>query len=74
MYFFKEGRVHPQVLGDHIEAEQMSVDAGSSHGHPVEVLVLLRSESEQAPAVFLFLARQNTPTSKHVPPQYNKRW
>lgn len=66
MYFFKEGWLHPQVLGDHIEAEQMSVNSGSSHGHSIEVLMLLWSEPEQAPAVFLILADQNTSISKHV--------
>lgn len=66
MYFFEEGRLHPQVLGDHIEAEQMSVNAGSSHGHSIEVLVFLRSELEQSPAVSLILADQNKMTSKHV--------
>lgn len=66
LYFFKERRLHSQVLGDHIEAEQVSVNAGSSHGHSVEVLVRLWSQPEQVPAVFFILGDENTPTSKHI--------
>lgn len=63
-YLFQEGRLHPQVFGDHIEAEEVSVDAGARHGHPIEVLVLFRSQAEEAPAVFLGLAKKQKQKQK----------
>lgn len=39
-HLFKEGWVNPQVLGHHIEAEKMAINAFASHGHSIEVLVL----------------------------------
>lgn len=57
-YLFQEGWLHPQVFGDHIEAEEVSVDAGARHGHPVEVLMLLWSQAEEALAIFVRLTKK----------------
>lgn len=39
-HLFEEGWVISQVLGHHIEAEKMTIDAFTSHGHSIELLVL----------------------------------
>lgn len=43
----QEGGADPQVLGDHIEAEEVSVNASTRHGQAVHVLVLLRGFPEE---------------------------
>lgn len=40
-HLFQEGRVHAKVFGDHVETEEVPVDAGAGHGMFVQVLVLL---------------------------------
>lgn len=39
----QERGIDTQVLGDQVEAEEVSVDASAGHGQAVHVLVLLRS-------------------------------
>lgn len=46
-YLLQERRVNCQILGHHIEAEEVPVDAGAGHGEAVQVLVLLTSYLEQ---------------------------
>lgn len=43
----QEGGADPQVLGDHVEAEEVSVNASTRHGQAVHVLVLLRGFPEE---------------------------
>lgn len=50
MDLFQEGRLHPEVLGHHVEAEEVSVDASPGHGHAAELLVLFCGCAEQTPA------------------------
>lgn len=38
---FQERGLHGKVLGDHIEAEEVAVDASAGHGQAVHVLMLL---------------------------------
>lgn len=57
-YFFEERRLHSQVCGDYVKAEEMSVDSCSSHSHPIKVLVPLRSQLEKASAFLLCLSKQ----------------
>ena len=68
-HLFEEGRVHAQVLGHHVQAEEVSVDAVARHGQPVEVLVLLGGPSEQLSAMLLLLSDHNH-TSERVSSGY----
>ena len=43
----KERGVLTNVLGHHVEAEQVSVDASASHGITVQILVSIRSHFQQ---------------------------
>lgn len=43
----QEGGLHPQVAGHHVEAEEVSVDAGPGHGQAVHVLVLFSRQLEE---------------------------
>lgn len=47
---FQEGRLHPQVSGHDVEAEEVSVDAGAGARHAAQTLVLFRGRAEQTPA------------------------
>lgn len=70
-HFFEEGWVISQVLGHHIEAENMAINAFASHGHSIEVLVLFccnlqksqpflsLNEELEKKNVFVFLYWQN---------------
>lgn len=58
VYLLQEGRVNPQVLGDHVQTEKVSINSSSSHGHPVKVLVFLWSQAEETPALLLALSTQ----------------
>lgn len=57
---FEEGWLHPQVFGDHVQAEEVSVDSCSRHRHPIKILVPLRGQPEETPALFLSLLDQIT--------------
>lgn len=54
-HLFQEGWLHTQIFGDHIQTEEVSVDACTRHGHPIEILMLLWSQAEEAPAFFIGL-------------------
>lgn len=49
----QERGLDSQVLGDHVKAEEVPVDARPCHGQAVHVLVLLSSLPEQTPEVFV---------------------
>lgn len=51
-HLLEEGRILSQVLGDHVEAEEVTVDALARHGQAVHVLVLLRCLFEQLQPFF----------------------
>lgn len=50
---FQEGRVHPQVLGHHIEAEEVPVDTLSRHGMAIHTLVLISCQPKQLQFLFI---------------------
>lgn len=50
-HLLQEGRVLAQVLGDHVETEEVAVDAVSRHGQAVQVLMFACSHFEQAEAL-----------------------
>lgn len=43
----QERRADPQVLGDHVEAEEVPVNPSPRHGQAVHILVLFRSFPEE---------------------------
>lgn len=57
---FEEGWLHPQVFGDHVQAEEVSVDSRSRHCHSIKILVPLWGQPEETPALFLCLSDQIT--------------
>lgn len=60
-YLLQERGVNCEILGYHIEAEEVAVDAGARHGEAVHVLVLLTSYLEQLePLLHLRVNRTRT--------------
>lgn len=51
-YLLEEGRILSQVLRDHVETEEVTIDPLARHRHAVHVLVLLRSNFEQLQTFF----------------------
>lgn len=68
----QERRADPQVLGDHIKAEEVPVDASPRHGQAVHVLVLLRGFSEEILEV-CFLGGRSEAVSNSPDPQGGMR-
>ncbi|TNN52184.1 hypothetical protein EYF80_037614 [Liparis tanakae] len=59
-YLLEEGRLHSQVFGHHVQAEEMPVDAVPGHGQSVQVLVPLAGQLEETPALVVCLATQRS--------------
>jgi len=57
-YLLEEGRLHSQVFGHHVQAEEMPVDPAPGHGQSVQVLVPLGGQLEETPALVVCLATQ----------------
>lgn len=51
-YLFEEGRVLSQVLGDHVQTEEVTIDTLSRHRQAVHVLVLIGSDFQQLQTFF----------------------
>lgn len=61
IHLLEKRRLDSQVFGDHIEAEEMPVDARTGHGQLVEILVFLSSFTQQRDALFPALTNTTSP-------------
>lgn len=59
-HLLEEGGFLPQVLGHHVEAEEVAVDAHTRHGQAVHALVLLRCHLQQLQAILSLRATPST--------------